>query len=274
MSVSADGRNIATIKGDTVSSVWRYSPVTKKNTQLTSESRNLEGMLGLFQRRDGKLLFTRSEGKETDLWISDGDGKNSHALLAEPGYSASPIATPDGKFVIYNLQKDKSSGIWRIDADGKNAVRLTDENPEHVDFNPQVTPDGKLVIFQRKSGDDERFSLMKVPVTGGPAEPFYSAENWSVFQPRISPDGKRLAYTTYDVRSFQKKLLIATIEGDKFGKVEREVEFNLINQFMWSPDSKTLSVSDEPRRSTEHLAAAGGWFSTDADHGFQIGQDT
>ena len=243
LSVSADGRNIATIKGDTVSSVWRYSPVTKKNTQLTSESRNLEGMLGLSQRRDGKLLFTRSEGKETDLWISDGDGKNSHALLTEPGYSASPIATPDGKYVIYNLQKDKSSGIWRIDADGKNAVRLTDENPEHVDFNPQVTPDGKLVIFQRKSGDDERFSLMKVPVTGGPVESFYSAENWSVFQPRISPDGKRLAYTTYDVRSFQKKLLIATIEGDKFGKVEREVEFNLINQFMWSPDSKTLSVS-------------------------------
>ncbi len=242
LSVSADGRNIATIKGDMVSSVWRYSPATKKNTQLTSESRNLEGMLGLSQRRDGKLLFTRNEGKETDLWISDGDGKNSRALLAEPGYSASPIATPDGRFVIYNLQKDKSSGIWRIDADGKNAVRLTEENPDNVDFNPQVTPDGKLIIFQRKSGDDERFSLMKVPVAGGPAEPFYSAESWSVFQPRISPDGKRLAYTTYDVRSFQKRLFIATIEGEKFGKVEREVEFNLINQFMWSPDSKTLTV--------------------------------
>ena len=242
LSVSADGRSIATIKGDTVSSFWRYSPTTKKNSQLTGESRNLEGMLGMFQRRDGTLLFTKNDGKETDLWISDEDGKNPRALLAEPGFSASPIATPDGKYVIFNLQKDKSSGIWRMDADGKNAVRLTSENPDHLDFNPQVTPDGKLVIFQRKSGDDERFSLMKVAVAGGPAELFYTAENWSVFQPRISPDGKRLAYTTYDVRSFQKKLFIATIVGDKFGKVEHEVEFNLINQFIWSPDSRTLTV--------------------------------
>lgn len=242
LSLSADGRNIVTVKGDTVSSVWRYSPASKKNTQLTSDSRNLEGLLGLFQRRDGKLVFTRNEGKETDLWIADGEGKNPSALLAEPGFSVGPVSTPDGRYMVFNLQKDKSSGIFRADSDGKNAVRLTDQDPNHVDMNPQVTPDGKFVIFQRKSGDDERFSLMKVPVTGGQAELFYTADNWSIFQPRISPDGKRLAYTVYDVRTFQKKLIVASIDDNKFGKIESEVEFNLINQFTWAPDSKTLTV--------------------------------
>lgn len=242
LSISVDGRSLITIKGDTVSSVWRYSPASKKNTQLTSDSRNLEGLLGLFQRRDGKLLFTRNDGKESDLWITDADGKNPTALLAEPGLAASPAGTPDGKYLVFNLQKDKSSGIWRTDADGKNAVRLTDANPDHVDFNPQVTPDGKFVVFQRKAADDERFSLMRVPIAGGPAELFYSAENSSVFQPRVSPDGKWLAFTTYDVHTFQKRLLIASIQDDKFGKVERELEYNLINQFTWSPDSRTLTV--------------------------------
>lgn len=242
VSVSSDGRNIVTIKGDTVSSVWRYSLSKKKNTQLTSESRNLEGSMGIVHSRDGKLLYTRNEGKEADLWISDEDGKNARALLAEPGFSVAPAMTPDGKHIVFNLQKDKSSRIWRTDADGKNPVRLTDENPDFVDFSPQVTPDGKLVIFQRKTGDGERFSLMKVPVGGGHAELFYESEDRSVFQPRLSSDGKRIAYTTYDIRTFQKKLMIATVEGDKFGKVEREIEFNLINQFVWSPDSKTLTV--------------------------------
>jgi eukaryotic-like serine/threonine-protein kinase len=242
VSISSDGHNIITLKGDTVSSMWRYSPATKKNTQLTGDSRNLEGQLGLAHRRDGKLLYTRNEGKEADLWISDEDGKNARALLTEPGFSVAPVSTPDGRYIIFNLQKNKSSRIWRSDADGKNAVRLTDENPDYVDFNPQITPDSKYVIFQRQMANNDRYTLMKVQVEGGTVEPFYESDNWSVFQPRLSPDGKRIAYTTYDVRSFQKKLMIASVEGDKFGKFEREVEYNLISQFMWSPDSKTLTV--------------------------------
>ncbi|MGD9560786.1 MAG: protein kinase [Pyrinomonadaceae bacterium] len=242
VSLSDDGRSLITIKGDTVSSVWLYSPASKKTTQLTSDSRGLEGMLGLFQRHDGKILFTRNEGKESDLWISDADGKNPTALLAEPGVAMSPVETPDGKYLIFNLQKDKSAGIWRADADGSNAVRLTEADPNYSDFSPQVTPDGKFVLFQRKSGNDERLSLMKVPVAGGPVEMFYSAEEASLFHPRVSPDGKWLAFTSFDVGTFRKRLLIASIQDGKFGKVERELEYNLINQFTWSPDSKTLSV--------------------------------
>ena len=60
--------------------------------------------------------------------------------------------------------------------------------------------------------------------------------------PRISPDGKRIAYTAYDVKTFQKRLYIATIEDGSFGKVEREIEYNLINQYAWAPDSQALTV--------------------------------
>lgn len=243
VSVSSDGRSLVTLKGDTVSSVWRYSPATKKNVQLTTESRNLEGYYGLVDRRDGKFVYSKNEGKEADLWIADDDGKNARAVLAEPGYSVAPVLTADGRYMIFNLQKDKSSRIWRTDADGKNAVRLTDEDPKSADFNPQVTPDGKFVIFQRQMADDDRFVLMRVPVEGGEVEPFYESESWSVYHPRLSPDGKRIAYTTYDVRSFQKKLMIASVENNRFGKLEREVEYNLINQFMWSPDSRSLTIS-------------------------------
>lgn len=242
VSLSADGRSLVTLKSDTVSSLWKYAPGAKQGTQIIGDSRNLEGMLGMATLSDGKLLYTRVEGKESDVWVADKDGKNAKAFLSEPGYTVFPIPTPNGRYVLFNLQKDRSSRIWRSDADGKNLVRLTDDDPDYVDFNPQVTPDSRYVIFQRQVSNRDRFELMRVPVEGGPVEPFYTPADWSVFQPRLSPDGKKIAYTTYDVRTFQKKLMIASVDDGRFGKVENALEYNLINQFTWSPDSRSLTI--------------------------------
>lgn len=242
VSVSNDGKSIATLKADTVSSVWKYLPTAKKGTQFAGESRNLDGMHGLLHRKDGSLVFTKTEGKETDIWVTDSEGKAAKALHAEPGYSVMPVAPPDGRYLVFNIQKDKTSKIWRSNADGSDPVRLSDEDPLVADFNPQLTPDGSTIIFQRKSGDGEKFTLMQMPIEGGQAEKFHESDGWSVFNARISPDGKRIAYTTYDVKSFQKKLLIASLKDGAFGEVEREIEFNLINQYAWSPDAKSLTV--------------------------------
>jgi len=241
VSISDDGKSIATLKADTVSSVWKYAPAAKKGTQFAGESRNLDGMHGLLHRRDGSLVFTKTEGKETDIWVTDGEGKAAKAIHAEPGYSVGPVAPADGAYLVFNIQKDKTSKIWRSNPDGSNPILLSEEDPTIVDFNPQLTPDGSTIIFQQKS-DDERFSLMRMPVTGGQAEKFYDVAGMSVFMPRISPDGKRIAYTAYDVKTFQKKLYIATLEAGAFGKVEQEIEYNLINQYAWSPDGKALTV--------------------------------
>lgn len=242
VSISNDGRSIATLKADTVSSVWKYLPSAKKGTQFAGESRSLDGYHGLLHRKDGSLVFTKTEGKETDIWVTDAEGKAAKAIHAEPGYSVMPVAPPDGRYLVFNIQKDKTSKIWRSNPDGSGAVQLSEPDPAIVDFNPQLTPDGATVIFQRKSGDGEKFALMRMSIEGGQAEKFYEAEGRSVFNPRVSPDGERLAYTTYDLKTFQKKLFIAKIRDGRFGEVEKEIEYNLINQYAWSPDSKSLTV--------------------------------
>lgn len=242
LGISADGRNMITIKGDTTGAIWSFSPATGATAQMTTDSRGVEGMFGLAQQKDGRLLFSRSEAKEADLWTADKDGKNGKALFAKAGFSAQPMLTPDGRYIVFNLQKDKASRIWRMDVSGQNAVQLSEESPDIVDFSPQVTPDGRYVIFQRQIANEDRFMLMRVSIDGGPAELFFQADNSGVFGPKISPDGKRIAFGSYDMATFEKKINVATLDGNAFGKIERVFEYNLVNQFGWSPDSRSLTI--------------------------------
>ena len=143
---------------------------------------------------------------------------------------------------MFVRQRDKTSRIWRMNADGTGVVQLTEADTAHFDFNPQVTPDGKLVIFQRQLPGDDRSVLMKMPIEGGTAEVLYDSEGWSVFTPRVSPDGKRIAFGTYDMKNFEKRLRVASLADYKFGAVEKDMEYNLISHFAWSPDGKDLTV--------------------------------
>ena len=242
LGLSADGQTIVTVKGESVSSLWRFAPAAKSLTQMTSDSRSLEGTFGLAQMPDGKLFYSKNDGRKVDFQIADADGKNPHIITNNMDTIYSPAPTPDGRYIVFSAKLSKSPRIWRMESDGKNPVQLSDENPGSADFNPQVTADGKTVIFDRRNNEDKS-ALFKVSIEGGQVSPFFVNEKWSIYQPRLSPDGKFVAFTEYDVNTFEKHIVVASLNGDAFGKIEKSLEYNLINSVEWSPDSKSLTVS-------------------------------
>lgn len=244
LTISGDGRKLITVKADTSSSIWKYNPASKALTQITDESRNLEGLNGLVPLADKGLLYARNEAKRSQIWLSAVDGKNPRPLIADDGFSVAPAVTADGRYIVYNLQKDsdKSSRIYRADADGKNSICLTTDETKNSEFNPQITPDGKTVIFQRQLSKVDRSILMSVPIEGGRPEILFSNDELSAFQPRISPDGKRLAFIGYNVNTFDKRIQIGTLETGHPAKIDGSLEMNLVSQFYWSPDGKSLTA--------------------------------
>jgi len=241
--LSGDGKTIVTLKGETMSSMWRVSPDGKNAQQLGNDNRNLEGNWGLLSLKDGRTVFTRTEAKRTELWISDADGKNPTRLFSDEGYPVAPVLSPDGKYIVFNLQRDKVTTIWRVNADGTQPTQLTSGDDAFGDFNPQVTADGTTIIFQRTLLQNDRVTLMKMPITGGQPELFFEDEQWNLFGPKLSPDGKFIAFSTYNLKTWEKKLRVASLNGNSFGKFEHDLEFNLIGQILWSPDSKSLTVT-------------------------------
>ncbi|MBK9163488.1 MAG: serine/threonine-protein kinase [Acidobacteria bacterium] len=242
LGISGDGRTMVTIKGDATGSLWRIPAAGNAPAQITSDGRAVEGKAGVLATRDGKIIYTRNEGKTAQLWQADADGKNAAVLFADTGFAVDPALSPDGKTLVFNLQKDRRSRIWRINADGSGPAQLTADEANTLDLMPQITADGRSVIFQRQAEGEERFKLMRVPIEGGPAEIFYEHESRGVFHPRMSPDGKRMAFVTYDLANFEKRLHIAAIEDGKVKAIERDIEYNLINNYVWSPDGKELTV--------------------------------
>ncbi|HEY3164313.1 MAG TPA: hypothetical protein VGJ71_08125, partial [Candidatus Limnocylindrales bacterium] len=136
--------------------------------------------------------------------------------------------------------------IWSVSASGGTPVRLT--NNEFADTQADIAANGTVafwregVIFAMDSDGSNQHQLKKVPVDVG-------------FNPRWSPDGRRLALLQYDPSqraTFEASLnlpadlpLLKVIVVDVGSGAVREVGPRVpsdINPVSWMPDGSALLV--------------------------------
>ena len=84
-----------------------------------------------------------------------------------------PALTPDGKFAIvsvtrYDMELNKGqTDLWRIPTSGGAGEQLTADPASESE--PQVSPDGRWVLFSAKRDDDKATQLYVLPLGGGEA---------------------------------------------------------------------------------------------------------
>ncbi|MEO6760011.1 MAG: amidohydrolase, partial [Saprospiraceae bacterium] len=111
-----------------------------------------------------------------------------------------------------------------------------------------VSPDGKTIAF------DLLGDIYTMPITGGPATCLRSGIAWEV-QPRFSPDGKQILFTS-DAGGGDN-IWVMQADGAKARQVTKE-SFRLLNNACWMPDGEYF-VARKHFTSTRSLGAGEMW---------------
>ncbi|MGH1362961.1 MAG: amidohydrolase family protein [Calditrichia bacterium] len=115
-------------------------------------------------------------------------------------------------------------------------------------MNLDVSPDGKTIAF------DLLGDIYTLPMSGGKATPIASGLAWEV-QPRFSPDGKSISYTSD--RAGGDNIWIMKKDGSDPAQVTKE-KFRLLNNAVWMPNGEYL-IAKKHFTSRRSLGAGEMW---------------
>ena len=188
LTLSADGRTIATVLARSYASIYVLSKVAHGFAQpraLLSQSNEFDEWSWLNWGVDGHLLVSNT-GR---LFKLGADGKSQTELLADSRaliVKPSPCGT-DYLVLTWTFHGGTNvPGIWRTNADGSGPVKLTDGK---YDFYPVCSPDQKWVYYL----DFTDGHVYRVPLNGsGKREPILP-QVAAIGGLSVSPDGKMLA---------------------------------------------------------------------------------
>ena len=131
----------------------------------------------------------------------------------------------DWKYKSFNLKTDE--GTW---------------------MNLDVSPDGKTIVF------DLLGDIYKMPITGGKATVLRSGLAYEV-QPRFSPDGKYISFTS-DAEG-GNNIWVMTADGKNARSITKE-KYRLLNNAVWTPDGKSI-IARKHYTSTRSVGAGEMW---------------
>lgn len=160
---------------------------------------------------DGRWIAFISDRKgQSNLWVMEADGSNPTPVFTNLGARASiPSWTPDSEYIL--VRRDRASyggsggtGLWMYHRTGGEGVELLGDGAATW---PSVSPDGRFVYFQHRSGSDafegdyqirrlEVATGRVVDITTGKAEGAAAGRlsSGGAYAPEVSPDGRWLAF--------------------------------------------------------------------------------
>lgn len=119
---------------------------------------------------------------------------------------------------------------WDVQVPRGPVTNVSMDLDEGTWMNLDVSPDGRQIAF------DLLGDIYTLPIEGGEARAVVEGHAWQM-QPRYSPDGKRLAFTSD--QGGGDNIWISDVDGGNQRQLTKET-FRLLNSPAWSPDGQWI----------------------------------
>ena len=149
-------------------------------------------------------------------------------LLALQGVACAGL---HGQDLVQDGEEPAATETWDVNAPPGVASEAQLDVTSGTWMSLDLSPDGKTLVF------DLLGDLYSLPIEGGQAEPLLTGIAWDM-QPRFSPDGKRIAFTSD--RGGGDNLWTLELAGGEPQQVSSE-SFRLVNSPAWTPDGRAIA---------------------------------
>jgi len=187
---------------------------------------------------DGTRLATALvSGQGTgDIWIFDLLRGTKTRLTFGPSIQRYPVWSPDGKAIFFGSNRKGGIQIYTRASDGTGPERALLEGDDAFEYPESVSPDQRFLVYMRVATDKRTATdIYALPLSGEP-KPFPIVQNASNnLQPRISPDGKWIAYSSNESGRFE-----VYVTGFPGGGAKWQVSTSGGSFPKWRRDSKEL----------------------------------
>jgi Tol biopolymer transport system component len=153
---------------------------------------------------DGKLVAAairenvNDADSHTDIWKYD-IVRTTLTKMTFEGSNNVPVWSPDGQWVAYSSTRDGKSAIYRMSANASGPPELLVSEPGFAVFPNSWAPDGSLLYSKREQTGTARTQTWILPPPGSGGKPRRLMQTaFDEWNPRVSPDGKSVAYMSQE----------------------------------------------------------------------------
>jgi Tol biopolymer transport system component len=200
----------------------------------------------------GRIAF--SDYTTGQIYAVNPDGSELRQLThGKPGSVADSASwSPSGKRVIFAFSPTPESParIWVMSANGRHRHRLGTDAKGFRDLDPSYGPTGRIIVFARCQPGDGVCAIWRMRGDGShkrPLTPYRTGVRRAVdFNPTVSPDGKKVAFTRFFAGGIQSRIFVMRINGRHAHPITAPaLEANAPD---WSPSGQRLAFTSSSQR--------------------------